>query len=331
MADERELVRFARFTFLDGDTPWLSGMPAPPPMRSFDKVARVHISQLTPGTFEAHYRSLGKPVIIEGALDRVLDGPQSMDWNLVAFASSFAVDAVYQCRVHGGDSYATTPNKWKGRSHARRVVATTPAAFAASVQSGAASREDCYVQADIQGTAAGSAIARALDALAVRAGLEVHLQFGPIVNMWWGAAGHTEPLHMDVMDGTLCQLRGRKRITLFPADSWRDLYPFPVTSDGMSWAFSQVVQSQPNFAAFPRLRGAVARRTELILDEGEVLFIPACCAHEIAGEHLRSGARPTDHVLSMNRFWRTNAESVRPHLPADALHEYDASMTAIDS
>ena len=49
--------------------------------------------------------------------------------------------------------------------------------------------------------------------------------------MWWGPAGHTEPLHMDCCDGTLLQLRGRKRVVLFPARCWAGLRPFPVEAE----------------------------------------------------------------------------------------------------
>ena len=66
---------------------------------------------------------------------------------------------------------------------------------------------------------------------------------------------------------------------LFPPQHWKDLYPFPPDPKGMSWAFAQVVQSRPDYERFPRLRAAMAQRIEVILDEGEVLFIPACwCA-----------------------------------------------------
>ena len=55
----------------------------------------------------------------------------------------------------------------------------------------------------------------------------------------------------------------------------------------------------------------------------QVLYIPACCAHEISGEPLLADGSPADHVLSMNRFWRTPAASVRPHMPPDSLNSYN--------
>ena len=58
----------------------------------------------------------------------------------------------------------------------------------------------------------------------------------------------------------------------------------------------------------------------------QVLFIPACCAHEITGEHTLSDGTPVEHVLSINRFWRTNPDLVRSHLPPDALAAYDETL-----
>ena len=59
------------------------------------------------------------------------------------------------------------------------------------------------------------------------------------------------------------------------------------------------------------LRGLLlaAASKGVVLEPGDVLYIPACAAHEIGGEH---GA---DHVLSVNRFWHTLPSRVLPHLP----------------
>ena len=342
MVDTSE--RFQRFTFAPGHGSPFD--PPPPPSLPVDepepeahapavsppltnkkpaaiKVKRLHISQLTPERFEREHRSCGVPLIIEGALDA-----GAAHWRLQEFVGLFSPDATYQCRVHGGDSFATSPDMWRNRkSHARQVVWTTPGKFADTINSGIAAREDCYVQADIQGTAAGDRLAPDLARIGARCGLGLHQQYGAMANMWWGAPGHTEPLHMDVTDGTLCQLRGRKRIVLFPPSCWRDeLFPFPASRSGMSWAFSQVRQSQPDLERFPRLASALQQRMELMLEEGEVLFIPACCAHEISGEPLLADGTPVEHVLSINRFWRTDPNLVRPHMPADALEGYEKSM-----
>jgi hypothetical protein len=335
--------RFVRFTFVDGTRdPYLSSAPPsvgrgdetedvsqdvaadpplPLPMASQPAgVARMHITQLNPTLFHEQFRSRGVPLIIEGALD------PSVDWELGSFVQSLDPQASYQVRVHGNDGFARTPSRWNGKSHARHVVSTTAGKFQETIRSGIAAREDCYVQADIRGCRAGDVINATFQRLSAHTGLTVHRQYGPICNMWWGPPGHTEPLHMDVTDGTLCQLHGRKRIHLFPASSWRDLYPFPASERGMSWAFARVVQTKPDFAQFPRLRNALERRTVVLLEEGEVLFIPACCAHEISGEELRADGTRAEHVLSINRFWRTDPKQVRPHMPEDSLKQYNETM-----
>lgn len=326
--------RFVRFTFAPGhgspfDLPKTAAVQPttvqPDPVSELPptgpSIRRIHISELTPAIFEREFRQPGIPLVIQGAIQ------EATHWQLQPFTDLFEPEAAYQCRIHGGDAFATSPGMWKGRSHARQVVLTTPSKFAGTIESGLAAREDCYVQADVQGTRAGQLLAPQLDRIGQRCGLRLHEQYGAIVNMWWGPAGHTEPLHMDVTDGTLCQLRGRKRIVLFPPHCWKALSPFPSSSSGMSWAFAQVVQSKPDFERFPLLRGAMRHRVEVLLDEGEVLFIPACCAHEISGEKLLRDGAPADHVLSMNRFWKTSPSQVRKHLPEDALKSYNETMS----
>jgi hypothetical protein len=348
--------RFVRFTFVDGEpTPCFdggscnadmvkgvegyaaAGQPVASPRQqclqqhlgrvdgeSMD-VARMSISELSPEIFERRFRAPGVPLIIRGALD----GEMAHNWVLRAFVDLFEPEDTFHCRVHGGDEYASTPDMWRSKSHARHVVRTTARKFGDTIASGVARREDCYVQADVRNTRAGRVMAPQLAAIGARCGLELHPLYSEIVNMWWGPSGHTEPLHMDVTDGTLCQLRGRKRVVLFPPECWRDLYPFPADEAGMSWAFSRVVQSRPDLDRFPRLASALRRRIEVVLDEGEVLFIPACCAHEISGEATLSDGSQAEHVLSINRFWRTHPDLVRKHLPAGALHSFDATL-AVD-
>ena len=273
----------------------------------------MHIDRLTPEIFAAEYRSQGRPLVIEGAL------PTSADaWSLEHVREQLGVDP-FTCRIHGADGYSTSPDRWAGRSHARRAVLTTARQFADTIAAGSAAAEDCYVQADIRHTPAGRALAPVLQRVADATGLCEHAKHGPVVNMWWGPCGHVEPVHMDVTDGTLCQLRGRKHVVLFPPKSWADLYPFAPSARGMSWAFSQVALGAPDLARFPRVRDALAHRIELVLEPGDVLYIPACAAHEIAG------GLGTDHVLSVNRFWHTPAERVLPHLPADAKVAYASS------
>ena len=117
-------------------------------------VARVSIEALTPALFRDHFLLRGVPCVIQGAIRSDVS-----QWRLGTFASSLeSSGTTYACRIHGGDSFATTPQMWRGRSHARHVVRTTPQKFAETITSGVGAREDCYVQADIQGTAAAASV-----------------------------------------------------------------------------------------------------------------------------------------------------------------------------
>jgi hypothetical protein len=49
-------------------------------------------------------------------------------------------------------------------------------------------------------------------------------------------------------------------------------------------------------------------------------------AHEISGEMPTSAAPGPHHVLSVNRFWKTSPYLVHPHLPEDALAQYEQSL-----
>lgn len=77
------------------------------------------------------------------------------------------------------------------------------------------------------------------------------------------------------------------------------------------------MQATPDLGEFPNLARALPARIELTLCAGEVLFIPACVAHEITGELLDEHGAAVDHVLSVNRFWCTDAQRVEQFMPQD--------------
>ena len=130
-------------------------------------------------------------------------------------------------------------------------------------------------------------------------------------------------------DGTLLQLRGRKRVVLFPARCWAGLRPFPVEAERQLWAFSRVSRAElAGDGGGAGLAAVLAQKMEVVLDEGEALYIPACCAHEISGERERAKGVLSDHVLSVNRFWATDAARVTPFLPDDARAEFLKSLKA---
>lgn len=144
--------RFVRFTFAPGhaspfDLPSQSPADECPAAKATEPtlpkdtrpasrtVQRLHISQLTPERFEREFRAPGVPLIIEGALS------MGSHWRLDEFVSLFEPEAAYQVRIHGGDSFATSPDMWRNKkSHARHVVWTSPEKFGDTIAAGIATR-----------------------------------------------------------------------------------------------------------------------------------------------------------------------------------------------
>ena len=87
------------------------------------------------------------------------------------------------------------------------------------------------------------------------------------------AAG-ADIVHFDVMDNALAQCTGRKRVVLWPPECDADLYV-----EGSSSRVANI--DDWNDDAFPRYRRTVAHRREAILEEGDVLYIPALWFHRI--------------------------------------------------
>jgi hypothetical protein len=107
--------------------------------------------------------------------------------------------------------------------------------------------------------------------------------------VWLGKAGTVTPLHRDVPHNLHVHLRGRKRWLLFPPRETSRLYSRGLFS-GMP-NFSAVDPEEPDYAHYPRFRGA--RALGATLEAGETLFVPRGWWH-----HTRS----LDDIVSMN-FW----------------------------
>jgi len=92
---------------------------------------------------------------------------------------------------------------------------------------------------------------------------------------------HFHPWHQTF----LCQIVGRKQLTLYSPDHYRGLYP------GSWWsrlfAISQVDDRAPDLRRFPRF--AAARPLHVDLEAGELLFIPIHWWHSVLTEGLGIG------------------------------------------
>jgi ribosomal protein L16 Arg81 hydroxylase len=92
------------------------------------------------------------------------------------------------------------------------------------------------------------------------------------VFFWFGPGGTVTPLHYDVLDISLTQIRGSKRVRLFSPDQTHLLY----NSVGV---YSDVDVEHPDFARYPLYRHA--RPIEFDLCAGEMLFLPEGYWHQV--------------------------------------------------
>ena len=109
--------------------------------------------------------------------------------------------------------------------------------------------------------------------------------------------------HFDVMDNALAQVTGRKRVVLWPPSSDEHLYVKDSSSSVPRGPSSDCMLMQPappahdryvegsssrvsdidrwNDEEWPLYRRAVGARRECVLDEGDVLFLPAWWWHHV--------------------------------------------------
>jgi lysine-specific demethylase 8/hypoxia-inducible factor 1-alpha inhibitor (HIF hydroxylase) len=257
-------------------------------------IARVNVSDLTVDRFFQEYKKHGIPVVLTGIFQ------PDTDWNL-DYLSRLLGDQEFVLRYYGKARYQQDKRQWTSIGSGVAPQTKPFSEYADLLQSGEAHEQDIYLakcpihNTPLIETEAIEDYKAAMDQIGFT-------QPASTMNLWVGPGGHVESLHYDVMDGTLVQLHGSKRVVLFPRSQLSNLYPFPFYVHlwhGLrlrSW-FSQVYPDRPDYEAFPKLKSAMQHRIEVILNPGEVLYIPAGWWHEIS-------ALGDEMVCSINRFWR---------------------------
>lgn len=109
-----------------------------------------------------------------------------------------------------------------------------------------------------------------------------------LLNLWFGPAGNVTQLHYDVPNNFLAQVRGRKRLILFAPSQTACLYPYTTKAYNMS----RVDIEQPDLATYPRF--SRARPLEVLLEPGEILFLPPFWWHQVYSVELG---------MSVNVWW----------------------------
>jgi hypothetical protein len=233
--------------------------------------------------FFDRYQRRGMPVLLRNAVDTKALTFQHLSERLS--------DQVFVARSYGHNASRADKRTW------RIFAVPKPLRFKRYVtmlDAGEAKSDDIYMAAIPLDR--GNIDLSALQKIGEVLGLPAKLgPFGPFpFSLWCGPGGHLEPLHYDDADGTLIQVWGTKKVTLFPVSESANLYPFSINSAVGYW-FSQVNTRFPDFTAFPRFRKALSNRYDVTLDEGDCLFIPRGWWHEV---EAFGGT-----VCSINRFW----------------------------
>jgi ribosomal protein L16 Arg81 hydroxylase len=92
--------------------------------------------------------------------------------------------------------------------------------------------------------------------------------------LWFGPAGTITPLHHDLTNNFMAQIYGRKLIKLIPS------YHMPYVYNHLH-CYSEIDMGNIDYERYPLLKKA--NIMELILEPGEVLFLPVGCWHYVHG------------------------------------------------
>ena len=111
-------------------------------------------------------------------------------------------------------------------------------------------------------------------------------------NLWVGSAGASSGLHYDMMHNVVAQIAGRRRVVLFAPEEAHRLYAYPVRT--LAWHHSPIRVEAPDLERFPAFAGA--RRIEVEIGPGEMLFIPKGWWHHFAS---------VEDAIAINFFWVT--------------------------
>ena len=264
------------------------------------KISRIHASTINAEQFFEQYQKPGYPVIITGLL------AAEPNWSL-EYLQTMLGDRPFPIRHYGRDRYTQDKRDWQSMGSGVDTRVMPFSQYVERLKSGEAHTQDLYLgKATFNDTP--------LAQLPTLQHAETQLGLNPVtpLYLWVGAAGHTTCLHYDPFDGTLMQLHGSKHIILFPPSQLYNLYPFSILNHlqhGLKRrsTYSQVYPDRPDFDAFPKLRQALQYRQDVVLNPGEMLFIPAGWWHEIStvgDSAIGHDAIGHGVVCSVNRFWQ---------------------------
>lgn len=87
--------------------------------------------------------------------------------------------------------------------------------------------------------------------------------------------------HNDIPNNVAVCAVGRRRFTLFPPESFADLYLGPLENTPAGRAVSMVNLADPDSVRFPRFKHALEQAEVAALEPGDALFIPSMWFHHV--------------------------------------------------
>ncbi|MEB3217769.1 MAG: cupin-like domain-containing protein [Nostocales cyanobacterium 94392] len=255
------------------------------------QVAKVDGTTLTPEIFATKYRNDGIPVVITGLLD------SEPSWDLDYLREKLK-EQKFPVRFYGRERYQQDKRNWKNMGSGVKSRTIPFSEYAEKLLSGEAEQKDIYLG---KCPLTNTPLANNPSFKRLESQLGLSIPVTPL-NLWVGFKGHTTCLHCDAFDGTLIQLYGAKKVILFPPNQLYNLYPFSLLNNILYGfkrraSYSQVYPQKPDFQAFPRFKKALSQSYEVVVNQGEILYIPVGWWHEVTC--LADGV-----VCSVNRFWR---------------------------
>ena len=161
-----------------------------------------------------------------------------------------------------------------------------------------------------------------------------YLNGKPLVSYWHGFSSKnfssTTVLHFDGFHNIFVQIRGRKKILLYPPSNYLSFYPPIEDSRGLA-DYSRVDPNLPNLELFPKFPWQ--QRIEVVLQPGEMLYIPPYWWHYVTA---------VDENISLSFFYDVTIQdylkqknmlsvffNIAPHYLYHAISSPDGLRTSI--
>lgn len=148
--------------------------------------------------------------------------------------------------------------------------------------------------------------------------------------LWMSSCGCTTPLHYDLINGFLTQVRGSKKVFLFDHNEHQKLYQRGANFPGMDnrERQSQIDIHNPDLARFPDF--AQAQAWEATLSPGDALFIPSNWFHEVESLEFSISVAYTFAGGTKSSQFAAAAEKFKSDMEAGAADPLAAAMAQMN-